>query len=49
MIHALNKSDKWKMVRWSVNKMSQTGQIDKGRKSTRTNCKTAGYKYVGTK
>lgn len=46
MIHALNKSDKWKMVRWSVNKMAKTGAIDKGRKTIRTNCKTGGYKFV---
>lgn len=43
MIHALNKSERWKMVRWSVNKCnSKSSKIDCNRKSKRDQCKTGG-------
>lgn len=43
MIHALNKSKHWKMVRWSVNKCNNNkSRIDNNRKSMRDNCMTGG-------
>ena len=43
MIHALNKSNKWKMVRWSVNRCnSNKSRIGGNRKSMRNNCMTGG-------
>ena len=47
MIHALNKSNKWKMVRWSVNRCnSNKSKIDGNRKSMRNNCMTGGYRFI---
>lgn len=47
MIHALNNSDKWKMIRWSVNKCSSSkNKIDGNRKSMRTDCMTGGFRYI---
>ena len=47
MIHALNKSDKWKLARWSVNKCkSNKSRIDGNRSSMRNSCMTGGYKYI---
>lgn len=43
MIHALNASSKWKLIRWSVNKCNSKGsKIDGNRKSMRDNCMTGG-------
>ena len=43
MIFALNKSEHWKMIRWSVNKCnSDKSKIDGNRKSMRNDCKTGG-------
>jgi GNAT superfamily N-acetyltransferase len=43
MIYALNKSAKWKMIRWSVNKCnSDKSKIDGNRPSMRNNCRTGG-------
>ena len=43
MIYALNKSPKWVMVRWSVNKCnSNKSKIDGNRPSMRNNCMTGG-------
>lgn len=47
MISALNRSDKWKMVRWDISRCkSSKSKIDGHRKSARSNCKTAGFKFV---
>lgn len=47
MIHALNISDKWILTRWNVNRCSSSkSAIDNRRPSMRTNCRTAGYRYV---
>lgn len=46
MIHALRKSDKWVMTRYSVNNCaSNKSAIDNHRKSMRSDCKTGGFKY----
>ena len=46
MIHALNRSDKWVMTRYSASKAStNSNAIDYSRDSLRSNCKTGGYKY----
>ncbi len=46
MIAALNRSSKWIMIRWSVSQNSSSeGHIDYKRKSMRTNCKCASFKY----
>lgn len=52
MIHALNKSNKWVLVRWSVNKCnSNKSRIDGNRKSMRNKCLTGGgtasFNYCG--
>lgn len=48
MIFALNKSEKWKMIRWSNNHCSSIKSgIDYQRTSIRTNCKTASFFYKG--
>jgi GNAT superfamily N-acetyltransferase len=48
MIHALKKSDKWVMIRYSANKCSsKKSAIDYKRKSMRSNCKTASFIYKG--
>jgi GNAT superfamily N-acetyltransferase len=47
MIFALNKSEHWKMIRWSVNKCnSDKSKIDGNRKSKRNDCKTGGFRYI---
>ena len=47
MIHALNKSDRWVLTRYSANRCaSKSSAIDFNRKSMRSNCKTGGYRYV---
>lgn len=46
MIHALRKSEKWIMTNYGVNKCScSKNAIDFNRKSLRTDCKTASFKY----
>ena len=48
MIYALNKSDKWTLIRYSVNSQSnKKSAIDYNRKSMRNNCKTASFFYRG--
>lgn len=48
MIHALNKSQHWKMTRYSAeNCVSEKSAIDYKRKTIRKNCKTAAFMYVG--
>lgn len=46
-IYKLSNSKEWSMVRLGRNRMSNTGTVDKNRKSTRTNCKTASFFYTG--
>lgn len=47
MINALNGSEKWKMIRWSVNRCNNNkSRIDNNRKSMRNNCMTGGFRYV---
>lgn len=49
MIAALNRSSEWIMIRWSVSQNSSSeGHIDYKRKSMRTNCKCASFKYRQT-
>ncbi len=46
MIVALNKSSRWVMIRWGVSQSSNSeNSIDYKRKSMRTNCKCASFKY----
>ena len=46
MIHALRKSPKWIMTRYSANGCSSPkSTIDFNRKSIRSDCKTGGFKY----
>lgn len=47
MIHALNKNSKWILFNYSAHKLAKTGHIDKNRKSIRTKCKVASFKYKG--
>ena len=48
MIYALRKSNKWTMIRYSVNNCSSNkNAIDYKRKSMRSNCKTASFMYKG--
>lgn len=48
MIFALNKSQKWKMIRYSNNHCeSKKSKIDHKRTTIRTNCKTASFFYKG--
>lgn len=46
MIHALNKSDKWILTKYSISRPSTNiNSRDYNRKSLRTNCKTARFTY----
>lgn len=46
MISALNKSNEWRLIRYSANKcLSKKSAIDYKRKSMRNNCKTASFMY----
>lgn len=46
MIYALKKSDKWIMNRYGRSQcVSKKSKLDCGRKSIRSNCKTAGFYY----
>lgn len=48
MINALNKNDKWRIIRYGVNKCSSNkNAIDFKRSSMRSNCKTASFMYKG--
>lgn len=48
MISALNKNDKWRIIRYGVNKCSfNKNAIDFKRSSMRSNCKTASFMYKG--
>lgn len=50
MIAALNKSPNWVLIRYGVNDCSSVkSAIDYGRKSIRSNCKTASFFYKGEK
>jgi len=46
MIHALRKSDKWVLTRYSRNNCSSNkSAIDYKRNSIRSDCKTGGFRY----
>lgn len=48
MIYALNNSKSWILLRYNVqNRAHNKSAIDNQRSTIRTNCKTAGFKYVG--
>lgn len=48
MIYALNKSNKWSMIRYNWNhRASNKSAIDFNRVSARTHCKTASFVYKG--
>jgi GNAT superfamily N-acetyltransferase len=48
MINALQKSTKWRCIRYNTNKCSSMkSAIDYNRKSLRKNCKTASFMYKG--
>lgn len=48
MIYALQKSDKWQLIRYSAEHFStKSNSIDAKRKSLRHNCKTASFFYKG--
>ena len=50
MIAALRRSDKWIMIRWSINKCgSERCLIDYKRPSMRSQCKTASFFYKGAR
>lgn len=47
MIHALQRSSEWTLIRYSTNKcVSNKSAIDYNRKSIRKNCKTATFVYT---
>lgn len=47
MIHALRKSNKWMMIRYSASQFSSNkNAIDYKRDTLRSNCKTASFFYV---
>lgn len=49
LIHSLQKSEQWKLQRYSANKCSSKKiSIDYDRKSIRNNCKTASFFYNKT-
>lgn len=46
MIMALNRSDKWRMIHYGANSCtSNKSAIDYGRKTIRSNCKCASFKF----
>ena len=47
MIMSLRRNPNWFMVRYGVNRIPQSGNIECNRTSIRTNCKTASFQYVG--
>jgi hypothetical protein len=48
MINALNKSNEWVLIKYDRNICGNNkSEIDYKRKSMRSNCKVASFKYVG--